>query len=54
MEHWKKCASDLDLEDFRGKECYLGLDLSSGGDLTSLGQYSIFKRRSEKLFRTFS
>ncbi|MGG4545443.1 terminase TerL endonuclease subunit [Bacillus velezensis] len=37
MEHWKKCASDLDLEDFRGKECYLGLDLSSGGDLTSLG-----------------
>ncbi|MCQ6302101.1 terminase large subunit [Bacillus cereus] len=37
MEHWKKCASDLDLEDFRGKECYIGLDLSSGGDLTSLG-----------------
>lgn len=37
MEHWKKCASELDLEDFRGKECYIGLDLSSGGDLTSLG-----------------
>ncbi|MUG24759.1 terminase large subunit [Paenibacillus macerans] len=35
MEHWKACASDTTLEDMRGRECYLGLDLSSGGDLTS-------------------
>lgn len=35
MEHWANCASDTTLEDLRGKECYLGLDLSSGGDLTS-------------------
>ncbi|WP_338042356.1 terminase large subunit [Paenibacillus alba] len=35
MEHWKNCESELTLEDMRGKECYLGLDLSSGGDLTS-------------------
>jgi phage terminase large subunit-like protein len=35
-EHWKDCASDLTLEDFRGQECVVGLDLSSGGDLTSL------------------
>nr|WP_278002068.1 terminase TerL endonuclease subunit [Clostridium botulinum] len=35
IEKWKKCASDLTLEDFRGMECGLGLDLSSGGDLTS-------------------
>ncbi|WP_231272626.1 terminase large subunit [Clostridium botulinum] len=35
IENWKLCGSDLTLEDFRGKECGLGLDLSSGGDLTS-------------------
>lgn len=34
-EHWKNCASDADLEEMRGKSCYLGLDLSKGGDLTS-------------------
>lgn len=37
VECLNKCASDLTLEDMRGKECYLGIDLSSGGDLTSLG-----------------
>jgi phage terminase large subunit-like protein len=37
MEHWKACATDKTLEDMRGKSCYAGLDLSSGGDLTSLG-----------------
>ncbi len=36
IEHWKNCASELTLEDMRGKEAYAGLDLSSGGDLTSL------------------
>ncbi|MBY9077268.1 terminase large subunit [Paenibacillus sp. HN-1] len=35
MEHWKACASETTLEDMAGRECYLGLDLSSGGDLTS-------------------
>lgn len=35
MEKWAACASDMTLEDMRGRECYLGLDLSSGGDLTS-------------------
>lgn len=35
LEHWKKCESDMTLEDVRGQDCYLGLDLSSGGDLTS-------------------
>ncbi len=35
IDNWKKCACDLTLEDFRGMECGLGLDLSSGGDLTS-------------------
>ena len=32
----KKCRSPLTLERFRGGSCYAGLDLSSGGDLTTL------------------
>lgn len=36
LEKLKECESDLTLEDMRGKECYLGIDLSSGGDLTSI------------------
>lgn len=35
LDDWLKGACDLTLEDFRGKECNVGLDLSSGGDLTS-------------------
>lgn len=35
---WSECASERTLEDFRGQQCWVGLDLSSGGDLTS---YSI-------------
>ena len=35
-EKWKKSGSDRTLEDFRGRTCWVGLDLSSGGDLTTL------------------
>lgn len=35
-EKWLKCASDRTLEDFRGRKCWVGLDLSSGGDLTTI------------------
>lgn len=35
LEHWKNCESDMSLENVRGGECVLGLDLSSGGDLTT-------------------
>ena len=34
-DYWKKCASDKTLADFKGSQIYIGLDLSSGGDLTS-------------------
>ena len=30
-----ECLTDKTLEDFRGADCWVGLDLSSGGDLTS-------------------
>lgn len=36
MEHWKACETEKTLESMRGESCYAGLDLSSGGDLTSL------------------
>ncbi len=36
LAEWEKCASKKTLEDFRGKKAICGLDLSSGGDLTSL------------------
>nr|WP_041808855.1 terminase TerL endonuclease subunit [Evansella cellulosilytica] len=36
LEKWKECESDRTLEDMRGKTAVAGLDLSSGGDLTSL------------------
>ena len=36
IEKWNECATDLTLKDMKGKECGVGLDLSSGGDLTSL------------------
>jgi len=35
-DKWKKCESELELKDFTGKECYVGLDLSHGGDLTTV------------------
>lgn len=36
IANWEKCASDMTLENMKGKECYVGIDLSSGGDLTSI------------------
>lgn len=34
-DKWQKCGSDRTLEAFEGRECYVGLDLSSGGDLAT-------------------
>lgn len=34
-QKWQECACDLTLSDFRGATVNIGLDLSSGGDLTS-------------------
>lgn len=36
MEKWHEGESDITLEDLRGKDCYIGVDLSEGGDLTSV------------------
>jgi len=34
-EKWKACGSKRTLEDMHGRACWVGLDLSSGGDLTT-------------------
>ena len=34
-DKWQNCGSGRTLEDFRGRDCWVGLDLSSGGDLTT-------------------
>lgn len=36
LDKWHDCATEKTLQDMRGRECYLGIDLSSGGDLTSI------------------
>ena len=36
LNKWKQCATACTLSDMAGKDCYLGIDLSSGGDLTSI------------------
>lgn len=35
-EKWRNCGSDVKIDSMQGRECYLGIDLSSGGDLTSI------------------
>lgn len=35
-DQWAACAVDDTIADYSGRDCYLGIDLSSGGDLTSI------------------
>ena len=35
-DNWRKCETDITLKDLIGKKCYVGLDLSHGGDLTTM------------------
>ena len=48
LQKFKECESDVTIEDMKGKECYLGIDLSSGGDLTSISL--IFPLEHEKIY----
>jgi phage terminase large subunit-like protein len=36
MGRWDACGEDVDFDEYEGRECYCGLDLSSTTDLTSL------------------
>lgn len=48
LQKFKECESDLSIEDMKDKECYLGIDLSSGGDLTSISL--VFPLEHEKIY----
>lgn len=37
IKKWKRLAVLKTLANFKGSKCYVGVDLSSGGDLTSIG-----------------
>ena len=47
-EKWQKCGSDRTLKDFTGRKCWVGLDLSSGGDLTTIALE--FEETDEKIY----
>lgn len=36
IEKWNKCGSERTLADFKGRKCFVGIDFSSGGDLTTI------------------
>ena len=36
MDKWDACGEDIDFDEYEGRDCYCGLDLSSTGDLTAL------------------
>lgn len=48
LNAWKICACSDNLEAVRGKGCYIGFDLSSGGDLTSIAL--LFPLEDDKLY----
>ena len=49
MTHWDACNHEVDLDALEGRECYLGLDLSSKLDLTALAL--IFPPTDDDLWR---
>jgi len=54
IDAWKKCESDKTLADFAGGECYAGLDLSSGGDLTSLALIFPYRHEGNRKYYIYS
>ena len=46
VEKWAENGTERTLESFRGRPCWVGLDLSSGGDLTTL--HLEFEEEAEK------
>jgi len=49
MNHWDGCGHGVDLDALEGRECYMGLDLSSKLDLTALAM--IFPPTDDDLWR---
>jgi phage terminase large subunit-like protein len=49
MGHWDACNHEVNLDELEGRECYMGLDLSSKLDLTALAM--IFPPTDDDLWR---
>lgn len=54
MDIWNACEVKKSLKDFIGKKCYVGLDLSSGGDLTSIAFVFPYKEGDVKKYFVFA
>lgn len=54
MDIWNACEVKKSLKDFRGKKCYVGLDLSSGGDLTSLALVFPYMKEGVRKYFVFA
>lgn len=54
MQPWDAGKVEKKLEDFKGQECYAGLDLSAGGDLTSLALVFSFAENGTKKYYVFT
>lgn len=53
-DKWQKCGSKRTLEDMKGRSCWVGLDLSSGGDLTSYALEFPLEENSKEKFYFYS
>lgn len=51
---WKACGSERKLEAFKGQKCYCGVDLSAGGDLTSIALVFPYADGNEKKYYVYS
>ena len=51
VDKWSECGTNKTLNDYRGRSCWVGLDLSSGGDLTTLAlEFDDSEGKNEKYF----
>ena len=53
-DKWQKCGTKRTLEDMRGRSCWVGLDLSSGGDLTSYALEFPFQENGKDKYYFYS
>lgn len=53
VDYWHKTNRKITMEDFRGMECYIGLDLSKTGDLTSLAFEFPFLDDGQQMYALF-
>lgn len=53
-DKWKQCGTKRTLKDFQGQACWIGLDLSSGGDLTTLAIEFVEEENGAEKFYFYS